>query len=458
MKLTILLPLLLTCTNALLIPSLGGSKGLSPIPEEPEVESQDEPLSIGIFKRDNATVSGSDQEAQQYIVVYEDGHKKSEYKAHDEWVTAQFSALKKRGDLDNLPEGIEGEVSFYNLLSFKGYAAYLPPTLLEAVKADPLVAFVEEDAIFEINAVKTQPNAPWGLARLSLQNARSSSYSFDSEGGKGVTAYVIDSGVKVEHDDFEGRASWGASIPAPQTQADEEGHGSHVAGTIGGKTYGVAKKVDLVAVRVLNSEGKGRVSDIIKGIQFSVKDHQAKVAAKQRGYKGATINMSLGGGLSNALDQATNAAVNAGVHVIVAAGNENQDACNVSPARASGAITVGATDVNDRRASFSNWGKCVDINAPGVKIISVGIDQDTEVLSGTSMASPHVAGLVSYFLSLQPDLGSEFSAGKLVTPGDLKRKLVGFGTRNVISGLDGSTPNVLAFNGAGKDLSQFWTL
>lgn len=457
MKLTILLPLLFLCSNALLIPNLDGLKQLTPVPEDAKVASEDEQL-MGLFRRDNATVGSGDQKAQPYIVVYADGHQKSEYKAHDEWVTAQFSALKRRGELDNLPEGVSGDVSFYNLQSFKGYAAYLPPNLLETIKADPLVAFVEEDSIFKINAVQTQPNAPWGLARVSLQKPGATSYIFDGEGGEGVTAYVVDSGIKVEHPDFEGRATWGASIPAPQTKADEEGHGSHVAGTIGGKTYGIAKKVDLVAVRVMDADGQGTVSDIIKGIQFAVKDHQAKVAAKQRGYKGATINMSLGGGLSEALDQATNAAVSAGVHVIVAAGNENQDACNVSPARATGAITVGATDKDDNKASFSNWGKCVDINAPGVDVISVGINHNTEVLSGTSMASPHVAGLVSYFLSLQPDLGSEFSAGKLVTPGDLKRKLVGFGTRNAISGLDGSTPNVLAFNGAGKDLSQFWTL
>lgn len=460
MKLTSVLPLLLTCSYALLIPSLNRVESVSSISQESNVPSSPENEFVSIYNRSNQTVSTEDYEPQQYIVVYEDGHKKSEYKAHNEWITEQYSALKKRGEFENLPEGVEEDVTFYNLLDFKGYAAYLPPTLLEEVKADPLVAFVEEDFIVKVSGVEIQSNSPWGSSRISQRNVSNpaSKYLYSSEAGSGVTAYVIDTGIKIEHPDFEGRASWGKSIPAPQTEADEQGHGSYVAGTIGGKTYGVAKKVNLVAVRVLDSSGSGRVSDVIKGIQYSVKDHQAKIAAKQPGYKGATINMSLSSGVSNALDQAVNSAVEAGVHVIVSAGNNNQNACNESPARSSRSITVGATNENDQKAGFSNWGECVDIQAPGVNILTVGISRDTEVMSGTSMSAPHVTGLVSYFLSLQPGLGSEFSAGKLVTPDDLKRKLIRFGTHDAISGLKEGTPNVFAYNGAGKDLSEFWAL
>lgn len=165
--------------------------------------------------------------------------------------------------------------------------------------------------------------------------------------------------------------------------------------------------------------------------------------------------MLIGGGASDALDLAVNAGINAGLHIAVAAGNEDQDACEVSPARALGPITVGATDNADGKASFSNWGSCVDIQAPGVDILSVGIWLDTMVMSGTSMAAPHITGLLSYYLSLQPDLSSEFSTG-LVSPQELKRRLIRYGTKNVVSGLDAASPNVLAFNGAGGNITDFW--
>lgn len=457
MRLTTLLPLLLTCSNALLVPALAGSEE-SPVPY---CEALENTLRVESYKRDDGNASTPDQGPQQYIVVYEDGHDDEDYETHAEWVTDQVSSLKKRGELEDLPEGIDGDVSFYNILSFKGYAAYLPPTLLEEVKADPLVAFVEEDSIATVAAFQAQSPAPWGLARLSLRAASkppSSRYAYNNDGGRGVTVYVLDTGIKVSHPDFGGRATWGPSYPLPPVQADDSGHGSHVAGIIGGTTFGVSKNVNMVSVKVANSKGQAPVSDIIKGLQFSVNNHQAKVSAKQRGYKGAVINISINSGISSALDTATNAAVKAGVHVVVSAGNDNKDTCTSSPARASGPITVGATDINDRKGCFSNWGKCVDINAPGVDITSVGINSYSATFSGTSMAAPHVAGLVSYFMSLQPGLGSEFSASKLVTPAAMKKKLIGYGARNVIAGLVVGTPNVLAYNGGGGDLTGFWAL
>lgn len=471
MQITAILPLFLACANALLIPSLSGADTSSYISKATKETAISQPqykaTSFGYYPRDNETVSiddndnipVEDNDPQQYIVVFEHGHSKGEYNAHNDWISDQFSASKKRGDLENLPSNVSDEVTFYNLLNFKGYTAYLPPTLLEAIQSDPLVAFVEEDSVVESHAIRAQYDAPWGLARVSQRyNSGSSRYIYDSEGGKGVTAYVLDTGIKVEHPDFEGRASWGISVPQPYTQIDEKGHGSHVAGTIGGKTYGIAKKVNLVAVRVFGEDGKAKVSDIIKGLQYSVKDHQAKVSAKQKGYKGATINMSLGGVISDALDLAVNAVTNAGVHVIVSAGNDDENACNYSPSRSGGAITVGSVDINDRKAKSSNWGECVDINAPGVEILSVGIDLDTAIKSGTSMAAPHVNGLVAYFLSLQPGIRSEFSAGNLVTPAEMRKRIVRYGTRRVLSGLTGNSPNILAFNGAGRDVSEFWSL
>lgn len=395
----------------------------------------------------------------QYIVVLKDGFSKEDYSAHMSWVANAHAEAFRELAANDVYSALKGSLDFIDFLSLTAYVGVLPPALLEKVRADPLVSFVEQDSVMHVNQFDTQHEAPWGLARVSqrsLSHPAVTDYLFDSAGGSGVTAYVVDTGIKVEHEDFEGRAVWGEAVAFPKLQIDAHGHGSHVAGTIGSKTYGIAKNVDLVAVGVMNLLGSGTTSDIIKGLEFAVNDHQLKVAAKRKGYKGATLNMLIGGGASDALDLAANAAVKAGVHVAVAAGNENQDACDVSPARAPGPITVGATDPADQKASFSNWGKCVDIQAPGVDILSVGIWLETQVMSGTSMATPHVTGLLSYLLSLQPELDSEFASAELVTPAELKRKFIKFGTHDIIGGLNAVTPNVLAYNGAGGDLTKFW--
>ncbi|GEQ67740.1 hypothetical protein JCM33374_g1405 [Metschnikowia sp. JCM 33374] len=457
MKFSALLPVLLACSNALLIPGLSKDE-VEAVPKR--AVEEEFPESFELTARDSNSTSGDDDIfPKSYIVVLKKGFEAEDYQAHGEWVASEFSALRKRGELEHFPNVTSDSVEFFNVSSFNGYQAYLPPALLDSIKEDPLVDFVEADSIVHAYGFQTQKNAPWGLARVSQRQVSGQAptkYLYDDQGGNGVTAYVVDTGIKVSHPDFEGRAVWGQAIASPQVEEDGNGHGSHVAGTIGGKTYGIAKKVNLVAISVLNAKGKGYNSDIIKGIEFAVNDHQAKVSAKQKGYKGATLNLSLGGSASRVIDQAVNAAVSAGVHVVVAAGNENQNACNVSPARASGPITVGASDIDDQRADFSNYGRCVDIQAPGVDILSVGINSDTRVLSGTSMATPHVVGLLSYFLSLQPGLDSEFSGASLITPPDLKRKFIAYGTRNVIGGLDYASPNILAYNGAGGDISDFW--
>lgn len=382
----------------------------------------------------------------KYIVVLKHHLSSKEVLAHMEWISKTLR--------DTLEDEAAQLLSFL-IDSFNGYLAYMPPAMVELVKKLPVVAFVEQDSVMHVNEFDVQKDAPWGLARVSQRAPNIADYYYDTEGGKGVTAYIIDTGIKTEHPDFEGRAVWGEAIAFPNLKVDAHGHGSHVAGTIGSKTYGIAKKVDLVAVGVMNLLGSGTTSDIIKGIEFAANDHRSKVAAKQKGYKGATVNMLIGGGASDALDLAANAGTNAGLHIAVAAGNENQDACDVSPARAFGPITVGATDNSDAKASFSNWGRCVDIQAPGVDILSVGIWQDEAVMSGTSMAAPHITGLLSYYLSLQPEFGSEFEAG-IVSPAGLKRRLIRYGTKGIVSGLNQESPNVLAFNGAGGNITDFW--
>lgn len=276
-----------------------------------------------------------------------------------------------------------------------------------------------------IEHLVVQEKATWGLARISHhQNVLNSkmrmptgNYSSSSYGGKGVTSYIIDTGINIHHPDFEGRAVWGTTIPKFDRDVDGNGHGTHCAGTIGSKTYGIAKNAILKAVKVLRSNGSGSLSDVTKGIQWVINDYTE--ALKKDNTTKATANMSLGGGTSRVLDMIVNAAVRAGIHFAVAAGNENAPACGTSPGRAELPVTVGATDVKDRRAEFSNYGEwfllpslscilctvakvgnSVDISAPGVNIKSTWLRKATMLLSGTSMATPHVTGVMTLWLSV----------------------------------------------------------
>lgn len=386
----------------------------------------------------------------KYIVVLKPGLSEKQIAEHNEWVNVLSAAnfVKRHGCHDQSPH-------FFGLPLVNGYLGRFDEETLKQIRLSPMVAYVEQDKLVHTMLTTTQTGAPWGLSRVSHRKLSNSfDYIHNPAGGEGVTAYVIDTGIKTEHPDFEGRANWGVSIAFPPIDVDLHGHGTHVAGTIGSKTYGIAKNVDLSAIRVMNPLGSGTISDIIKGVEFAVKDHQEKVKSKKKGFKGSTVNMSIGGGLSEALDQVANAAVNAGLHLAIAAGNDNEDACGYSPARATGPITVGSTDKEDAKSDFSNHGKCVDINAPGSEIESLGILLDTMVMSGTSMATPHVTGLLLYLLSLHPGTGSEF-AEELVTPADLKKRFLRYATKNAISGLTADTPNLLAFNGGAND-TEFW--
>lgn len=396
----------------------------------------------------------------RYIVVFND---KVDAEDHKNWILNQYSSMVNSLDSDEFKTMSailkyrlkSSELEFFDIDNFKGYYGFLNPQLIDLIQSHKDVKYIEKDTKVTTYEYEVQKEAPWGLARLSQQNQfLSADYEYDNDGGKGVTAYVIDTGIKVSHEEFEGRAQWGESIAFPKLNMDTNGHGTHCAGIIGSKTYGVAKDVELVAVSVMNLLGSGITSDIIKGIEFVVNDHKQKASAALKGFKGSVINMSLGGASQESLDLAINAAVKAGIHVAVAAGNDDADACEYSPARATGPITVGATNSQDQRASFSNWGSCVDIFAPGEDITSTYIFGDTTSMSGTSMASPQIAGLLSYFLSLQPDVTSEFSTG-LLEPAVLKEKVIKFGTKGALSDVKG-TVNILGYNGAGKNLTSFW--
>lgn len=410
--------------------------------------------------------------AHKYIVVFKSDVQENLTQFHREWVSERHA--QDVGSVDasdsyftsikgaNVEGGISDVFNIANTLS--GYSGYFLDSTLEWIRRDPAVAFVEKDSMVYANEFDTQKSAPWGLARISHRDPLSlgnfNQYRYDNEAGEGVTAYVIDTGVYIDHLQFEGRAKWGKTIPSGDSDTDGNGHGTHCAGTIASKDYGVAKKAEVVGVKVLRSNGSGSMSDVVKGVEFAAKSHQEAVKSKKKGFKGSTANMSLGGGKSPALDLAVNAAVKAGIHFAVAAGNENQDAANTSPASAELAITVGASTISDARAYFSNYGSTVDIFAPGLNILStyIGSETSTATLSGTSMASPHICGLLTYYLSLQPGAGSEFFVSDQgVSTTQLKKNLISFGTAGSLTGLpDDGTPNVLAFNGAGHNLTDFW--
>jgi cerevisin len=304
-----------------------------------------------------------------------------------------------------------------------------------------------------------EKNAPWGLARISHRDSLSfgtfNKYLYSENAGEGVDAYVIDTGTNIEHVDFEGRAHWGKTIPMGDEDIDGNGHGTHCSGTVAGKKFGVAKKANVYAVKVLKSNGSGSMSDVVKGVEWAATAHTESVSAatkgKKKGFKGSVANMSLGGGKSRTLDLAVNAAVDAGLHFAVAAGNDNADSCNYSPAAAENAVTVGASTLADERAYFSNYGACNDIFAPGLNILStwVGSKYATNIISGTSMASPHICGLLAYMVSLQPSKDSAYAVAD-ISPKQLKADLISIATVGALADVPEDTANILAWNGGGQ--------
>ncbi|KAH9910997.1 peptidase S8/S53 domain-containing protein [Epithele typhae] len=360
----------------------------------------------------HGTVNGS------YIIVLKDGVEPSLVANHLNFVQNVHAA-------DPAADAFAGLTHVYQT-HLKGYAGHFSDLVLDHIRSMPEVDYVERDQIVRTLEVErlaafeaehtTQSNAPWGLARVSHRKKLSfgtfKKYVYDADGGDGVDVYVIDTGINVKHAEFEGRASWGKTMPANDVDEDGNGHGTHCAGTIASRKYGVAKAAKVIAVKVLGSNGSGTMSDVMGGVDWAAGEAQAKAKAAaeefrktgRSSHKGSVANMSLGGGKSRALDDAVNRAVRSGMHFAVAAGNDNRDACNNSPAAAEEAITVGASTLGDERAYFSNHGPCVDVFAPGLNILSTYIGSNTSIttMSGTSMASPHTAGLLAYLLSIYP--------------------------------------------------------
>ena len=306
--------------------------------------------------------------------------------------------------------------------ALKGFAATLSPGAVDALRADPDVAYIEQDAI--VTTMATQSGATWGLDRIDQRNRPlSGTYTYVST-GTGVRAYIIDTGIQTNHPQFGSRASAVYDALGGNGQ-DCNGHGTHVAGTVGASTYGVAKNVMLRAVRVLDCAGSGSTSGVIAGMNWVASNH----------IKPAVANMSLGGGFSTSSNTAANNLASAGVFLAVAAGNSNADACNASPASAANATTVAASTSVDAKASYSNYGACVDLYAPGSSITSTWIGSGTNTISGTSMASPHVAGVGALYKATYGDASYSTIRSWLVTNA----------TSGVISGNIGSTPNKLLY-------------
>ncbi|CAE7180136.1 unnamed protein product [Rhizoctonia solani] len=270
-----------------------------------------------------------------------------------------------------------------------GFVATLSPSDLGRIRGMPKIASIEQDRIVSLPDHEAQDVPPVP----GSQPGPSTGDNTSGKGGEGVTIYGLDTGIYVEHECFEGRARWGWVAP-PLLKVDGHGHGTHTAGTAIGKGFGVATKANMLAVKVMNDAGMGSTSDIIKGIDYACNDF------KHNGKKPSVVTMSIGGDADDTLDQAVKNCIDWGMHFTIAAGNDNKDAQNVSPARAEQAITVGAVDKNDAKASFSNYGSILDIQAPGVNIVSAGnVGNTSRKMSGTSMATPYVAGVLAVALS-----------------------------------------------------------
>jgi subtilisin family serine protease len=356
----------------------------------------------------------------QYLVVF---HRNSTVQIRDLHVA----------ELERRLAAHEKIINRFDIGDLIGYSAVLSKETLATELEHANVRYIEADQIVTINEV-TQTDATWGIDRIDQAALPlNRTYRYFASAGQGITVYVIDTGIFLAHNEFGGRAKFGTNTVDSDNQ-DGNGHGTHVAGTIGGTIYGVAKKVTLVAVKVLGANGSGTTTGVVGGVDWVTKDHKAR---NQQGR--SVANMSLGGGASTSLDSAVAASIGEGVVYAVAAGNDNKLACNYSPARVATAITVGATTNTDARSSFSNHGTCLDLFAPGSSITAAWIGSNTAIntISGTSMAAPHVAGAAAVYLG---------EASAQITPEQVRTALVNSATKGVVTNAMTGSPNLLLYS------------
>ncbi|PVH98066.1 secreted protein 2 [Periconia macrospinosa] len=359
--------------------------------------------------------------------------------------TALAGLLKPRGGATIIPNKyivkFKGSSSFDDLIStepdftfkaFNGFAGTLSEAEVAELDDHPDIEYIAHDSkVFLAADLVVQTGAPWGLGRISHVSPYNTTYVYDSAGGsgEGVCVYVLDTGVSVTHPEFEGRAEWLENFTGDGIDTDIDGHGTHVAGTVGSRTYGVAKKTKILSVKV-NSGGLGTIG----GIDLVVNDAQTRDCPK-----GFVANLSLGTIDSPPVDEAVAAAVAAGIFVVVSAGNNGEDASNFSPAREPQAFTVGASTINDTLWRSSNYGPVLDIIAPGADILSTWLDNSTLSGSGTSMAAPHVAGLAAYLMGLEN-----------LTADTVRARILELSHKDILMDLPESTVNALAFNGVNE--------
>lgn len=371
-----------------------------------------------------------------YIVVYKSGVADAVASAHEALIHTVATTV----------DGLTGVGNTFKLGGLRGYQVHVDSAGLAKISQSPLVAYVEKDAkvsISDTSSVVTRSPSTWGLARISQRNAvgNNPTYVSDSTGCAGARAYIVDTGLVLDHSEFKAngvsRALFGANYVSGSPNTDENGHGTHVGGTIGGSTYGVCSKITLIAIKALDKNGGGSWSNVLSAIQWAVNDATARGVISK-----SVLNLSIASDSSSAINSAMKAAVDKGMTIVAAAGNSGVDAANSSPASEPSVITVGAIDSTDSKPSWSNYGSVVDVFAPGDSILSAGFSCSTctATMSGTSMAAPHVAGLAAY-LMIKEGISS---------PADVAARISALATSGLVKSAGSGSPNLIANNGNGR--------